>query len=323
MRLRALETAPFSPSVHLALALSYWNQRRYDEAIRWANKTLELDGSHGLAREFLAGAYWKLGDFDRHMAENLTHAEAHGCPPDALDGLRRAYEAGGRAGVVKLGLEQADSLPAVQLALMYGELGDLDRAIAHLERALESRDPCLVDLAVSPQWDLLRADARFGRCRDRHGACHGAGCNRAVEADVARPVLRVSPAFSTPPSRVALFCGAFHVIRMERSSSTCAIQRRQCRAQSSFIASFGRRPSGSTARSSIPTRWRSGCRRTASPARSIISDARVGGTYKMSFTNFTTGKSHSFGGEYLELVPNERLSGPTSSTIRICRARWT
>jgi uncharacterized protein YndB with AHSA1/START domain len=37
------------------------------------------------------------------------------------------------------------------------------------------------------------------------------------------------------------------------------------------------------------------------------SDATVGGTYKMSFTNFTTGKSHSFGGTYTELVPNERI----------------
>jgi uncharacterized protein YndB with AHSA1/START domain len=36
-------------------------------------------------------------------------------------------------------------------------------------------------------------------------------------------------------------------------------------------------------------------------------DARVGGSYKMSFTNFTTGKSHSFGGEYLELAPHERI----------------
>jgi uncharacterized protein YndB with AHSA1/START domain len=36
-------------------------------------------------------------------------------------------------------------------------------------------------------------------------------------------------------------------------------------------------------------------------------DARVGGTYKMSFTNFGTGSSHSFGGEYLELVLNERI----------------
>ena len=36
-------------------------------------------------------------------------------------------------------------------------------------------------------------------------------------------------------------------------------------------------------------------------------DARVGGSYRMSFTNFTSGKSHSFGGEYLELVPNEKI----------------
>jgi uncharacterized protein YndB with AHSA1/START domain len=35
--------------------------------------------------------------------------------------------------------------------------------------------------------------------------------------------------------------------------------------------------------------------------------ARVGGTYKMSFTNFSSGKSHAFGGKYIELVPNERL----------------
>ena len=36
-------------------------------------------------------------------------------------------------------------------------------------------------------------------------------------------------------------------------------------------------------------------------------EPRVGGTFKMSFRNFTTGNGHSFGGEYIELVPNERL----------------
>ena len=36
-------------------------------------------------------------------------------------------------------------------------------------------------------------------------------------------------------------------------------------------------------------------------------DAKVGGAYKMSFTNFSTGKSHSFGGKYLELKPNELI----------------
>src|SRR5207247_4711783 len=36
-------------------------------------------------------------------------------------------------------------------------------------------------------------------------------------------------------------------------------------------------------------------------------DAKVGGTYRMSFTNFSTGQGHSFGGEYRELVPFERI----------------
>jgi uncharacterized protein YndB with AHSA1/START domain len=36
-------------------------------------------------------------------------------------------------------------------------------------------------------------------------------------------------------------------------------------------------------------------------------DARVGGGYRMSFTNFSTGKSHSFGGKYIELTPNVRI----------------
>lgn len=36
-------------------------------------------------------------------------------------------------------------------------------------------------------------------------------------------------------------------------------------------------------------------------------EARVGGTFKMSFTNFTTGKGHTFGGSYLELAPHERI----------------
>ncbi|MBT9501056.1 MAG: SRPBCC family protein [Burkholderiaceae bacterium] len=36
-------------------------------------------------------------------------------------------------------------------------------------------------------------------------------------------------------------------------------------------------------------------------------DATVGGSYRMSFTNFSSGHSHSFGGQYVELVPNERI----------------
>jgi tetratricopeptide (TPR) repeat protein len=61
MKQRALERDPFSPLVHLQISMSWWNQRRYDETIEWANKALEFDPRHPHAREFPAGAYWKKG----------------------------------------------------------------------------------------------------------------------------------------------------------------------------------------------------------------------------------------------------------------------
>jgi tetratricopeptide (TPR) repeat protein len=173
MKQKGLERDPFSPLVHLEISLAYWNQRRYDDAIEWANKTLELDPRHPHAREHLAGAYWKMGDFDRFMAENLKHAELHGVPAEALEPLKQAYAAGGRPGVVRFVLERATSqpqaFPAVQVALHYGEAGDPDAAFRHLERAIESRDPALVHLAVAPQWDSLRGDPRFQECLARMG----------------------------------------------------------------------------------------------------------------------------------------------------------
>ncbi len=42
-------------------------------------------------------------------------------------------------------------------------------------------------------------------------------------------------------------------------------------------------------------------------AKVFHADPKVGGTFRMSFTNFTSGKSHAFGGTYLELVPHERI----------------
>lgn len=64
---------------------------------------------------------------------------------------------------------QGGTLPAMQLALLHGELGNLDEAVQHLERALDSHEPCLVELAVAPQWDPLRTDPRFQRCLARMG----------------------------------------------------------------------------------------------------------------------------------------------------------
>lgn len=170
MKMRALERDPFSPLVYLAISMSYWNQRHYEDSIRWANKTLELDAGHLVAREHLAGAYWAMGDFDRYMAENIKHAESFGVAAEALEPVKQAYAAGGRTGLVRWLLETlGNNLPAIQLALFHGELGDLDSALQHLARAIDGHEPCLVDLAVAPQWDRLRASPRFQGCLARMG----------------------------------------------------------------------------------------------------------------------------------------------------------
>ena len=63
----------------------------------------------------------------------------------------------------------AGRVPDLQLAILGGEVGDLDLAFHHLQRAIDARDPCLPDLAVAPQWDPLRADPRFRECLSRMG----------------------------------------------------------------------------------------------------------------------------------------------------------
>jgi len=170
---RALEQAPASSLVHLQIALSFWNQRHYDDMIVWANRALALDPDHLLAREYIAGAYWKLGDFDRQMDEGLKHARSFGVPEETLAAISATYRAGGRQAVLRMTIESTLKAPhgaaSAQLALLYGETGQMDEAFAHLDAAIAHRDPCLVHLAVSPQWDVLRQDARFDACLARMG----------------------------------------------------------------------------------------------------------------------------------------------------------
>jgi DNA-binding winged helix-turn-helix (wHTH) protein/tetratricopeptide (TPR) repeat protein len=173
VKLKALERDPFSHLVHLQIALSYYHHRRFDVTIEWANKTLDLDPQHLLGRELLAGAYLAKGDFDRHLAESLKHAESYGVPSQVLEPLKQAYAEGGRCGSVRYMLQQAalrqKSAPAMQLAILNAEIGEMDEAFRHLDCAIASHDPSLVHLAVAPQWDRLRADSRFAGCLARMG----------------------------------------------------------------------------------------------------------------------------------------------------------
>jgi DNA-binding winged helix-turn-helix (wHTH) protein len=165
MKMKALERDVDSPFVHLEIALSYWHQREYEKVLQWADKTLVLDPKHLFAREMVAGVYWVLGDFDRQLEESITHARSFGAPEEALDDLRSAYASGGRRAVVRYSIDQviraAHPAQQLQLAILNGELGELDTAFGCLDSALDARDPALIYLGVAPQFDTLRRDPRF------------------------------------------------------------------------------------------------------------------------------------------------------------------
>jgi len=137
LKLQGLECDPTSALAHVLIAVSFWNQRRYDDVIVWVNKALDRDPRHLFARELLAGAYWKMGDLERAHTEELKLAKARVPNEETLAALK---------------------------AVRYAEAGDLDAAFEHLQRAIDARDPALVHLAVAPQWDSLRADPRFNQC---------------------------------------------------------------------------------------------------------------------------------------------------------------
>ena len=137
LKLKGLECDSTSALAHVQIAGSFWFQRRYDDVIVWANKALDRNPQHLVARQELAAAYWRMGDLER--ARKLL------------------------ADCVQLDLGNEGLFLAVQCA----QAGDLDSAFEHLQRLIDTRDFAVIHLAVAPEWDSLRADPRFNECLAR------------------------------------------------------------------------------------------------------------------------------------------------------------
>ena len=137
LKLQGLECDSTSALAHIQIAGSFWNQRRYDDVIVWANKALDRNPQHPFFRGMVGAAYWKMGDLER--ARELL------------------------SGRIQLDLGDEGLFLAVRSA----EAGDLDAAFEHLQRLIDARDFAVIHLAVAPEWDNLRADPRFNQCLAR------------------------------------------------------------------------------------------------------------------------------------------------------------
>ena len=186
LKQQALERDPTSPLALFLIAVSFWNQRRYDDTIAWLDRVHERDPTHLQAHELRGGVYFKTGDLDGMLAADLALAQALGASEERLATIKNvgreikaAREAGGQPEMMRCILKHlADKnergtagvhlrTPDRTRAILYAEAGDLDAAFLHLDRAIDAREPGLVHLAVAPAWDPLRPDPRFRRCLGR------------------------------------------------------------------------------------------------------------------------------------------------------------
>jgi TolB-like protein/DNA-binding winged helix-turn-helix (wHTH) protein/Tfp pilus assembly protein PilF len=157
---------PLSLIVNTDLAELLYYARRDDEAIRQAQKTLELDASFALAHRVLGLAYAQKGMHEESVAALETQVRLTARSDYALAELARGYVLrGDRAQAEKLlrelrTLDPQNPGTSIGLAFLYAAMGDKDQAFVWLEKSARDRMGVIL-LKVQPHFDPLRADPRF------------------------------------------------------------------------------------------------------------------------------------------------------------------
>jgi len=203
--LRALELAPGSSEEHRRYARLLLQLDRHDESVQQARRAVELDPLSVTARATLGDAYWWAGDWQGTVEESLKLIEmspdlayAHynlgygyamqGQDEEAIAAFERSVQldagdplnrvglawALARAGRRDAALAVVEEVPAEgalikEIAIVYGELGDLDRAYEYLYRAAEEDPGSIGTLRTDHSADPLKADPRYPELLRRVG----------------------------------------------------------------------------------------------------------------------------------------------------------
>jgi TolB-like protein/Flp pilus assembly protein TadD len=164
---RAQRLDPLSLIIQSASARSYYNARRYQEAIDQAKVALDLDSTHARARFWIGMAAEQLGRSDEAIRE-LKAAIQQGGPTSAyLAALGHVYATSGQRREALRLLDELETrsktryISQLDLATVRLGLGDTDSALALLNRAVQAHDGGLHFLAVDPRYEPVRRDPRF------------------------------------------------------------------------------------------------------------------------------------------------------------------
>lgn len=164
---RAYELDPFSLSINLNMGVVYLHARQYDEAIKQFHKTLEMNPDFLQTHLFLADAYEQKGMYEEAAAALEKVISLSGGNAEMAVGLRNGYKGSGERGYfqenlkLRMGRWQRTGKGAYEIAEIHAALGERDQALEWLEKVYERRDMSLVNLRVTPKFDVLRSDPRF------------------------------------------------------------------------------------------------------------------------------------------------------------------
>ena len=166
---RAVQLDPLSVGLRRTLVARLAWVRDYDGTIEESRKLLELEPTEADAHYYAGMAHTIKGQSERAI-ESFGHAiELNPDDPYYPAGLAWAYaRAGDRAQALEyLGQAEAAGVPLKEVGLVYGALGDLDRAFEYLERGYETEPGTLAGLSADPSADPLRGDPRWQALMDR------------------------------------------------------------------------------------------------------------------------------------------------------------
>ena len=163
----SLELDPMSLIIQCGLGFRFHVARQYAGAIQVYQQALKLDATFGVAHEYLARTYLQTGNYAEAVDASQRAIAGSGRTATNLMDLGSAYaRLGDHAAARNVLRELHDefdrrSLAGVQIAIVYGALGEVATAFEWVERALGERSGWMAFLAVDPMFDVIREDPRF------------------------------------------------------------------------------------------------------------------------------------------------------------------
>jgi len=163
---RALELDPLSLPINANAGYPDYFTHNYPPAIKAFRRALEMDRSYPYVHEDLMLAYEQTGEVSDAMNEGVRLLELSGDPVLARK-VSEAFHVGGREAALQTWLDallqrsKSRYVSPVAIAQIYSRLGNKDKAIEWLQKAVSAKSQQLVYIKTEPLYDSLRADPRF------------------------------------------------------------------------------------------------------------------------------------------------------------------